>query len=266
MTDANIMNLTDTHAHLYLEEFKADREEMMQRAADAGIAKIYLPNIDSSTISDLYIFEEKYHDTCSAMMGLHPCYVKEDYKKELDKIYKELCSRPFSAIGEIGLDFYWDKSNRKKQEEAFLKQLTWASELGLPIAIHSRESTLDLINLLEANQDKAVRGVFHCFSGNEEEAQRIVNIGFYLGIGGVITFKNSTLSSAINKIGLENILLETDAPYLAPVPFRGKRNESSYLLYVAEFLAKARNLEVSEVVDITSSNAINLFGNKLIFD
>ena len=260
------MNLTDTHAHLYLEEFKPDSQEMMQRAADAGISKVYLPNIDSTTISDLYNFEEKYHDKCKAMMGLHPCYVKENYMKELDRIYKELCSRPFSAIGEIGLDFYWDKSNKEQQEEAFLSQLKWASELGLPIVIHSRESTAELIELLEANRDKEVRGVFHCFSGNADEAKRIVDLGFYLGIGGVVTFKNSNLSEAINNIGLENILLETDAPYLAPVPFRGKRNESSYLRYIAEFLAKARNIDVSEVAEVTSRNANNLFFNKLIFD
>lgn len=260
------MKLTDTHAHLYLEEFRKDRSEMMKRAEDAGIGKIFLPNIDSSTIGNLYDFEEKYYETCSAMMGLHPCYVREDYKRELDIIYKELGQRKFSAIGEIGLDLYWDKKTRPVQEEAFLIQMDWAAQLDLPVVIHSRESTSELIDLLEANSEKKMKGVFHCFSGTSEEAERIVDLGFYIGVGGVITFKNASLASAINNISLENILLETDAPYLAPTPFRGKRNESSYLLKIAEFISDYRKIALEEVAKVTSRNASLLFCNKLICD
>jgi TatD DNase family protein len=258
------MRIIDTHAHLYLEDFDSDRVEVITRARDAGVARIYLPNINASTIQSMYALEEKTDGYCSALMGLHPCYVKNDYRKELDTIYKELSRRKFSGMGEIGLDLYWDQGTLREQIEAFETQITWAIELDLPFVIHSRESTSEILALLEKKGQK-YKGIFHCFSGTEEQALRIIALGFHLGIGGVFTFKNSSLKEAIANIPLNNIVFETDAPYLSPVPYRGKRNESSYLPLIVESYANHFGLSLEEVSRSSSENAHFIFKDNLTF-
>lgn len=256
------MKLIDTHAHIYLEEFDGDRDEVVQRAADEGVEKIYLPNIDSTTISSMYRTEEKYEGMCHAMMGLHPCYVKDGYKAELDRVYSELSKRKFSAIGEIGIDLYWDKSTYDIQKEAFIRQVMWSLELELPFVIHSRESTDIIIDILkEMNLPFEHGGIFHCFSGTYAQAKEVIDLGLHLGIGGVLTYKNSTLWNEIKDIDLKHIVLETDAPYLTPVPFRGKRNESSYVRYVAQSLAEKSGISYGEVCLSTTKNAKGIFVN-----
>jgi TatD DNase family protein len=218
-----------------------------------------LPAIDSETHESLIKLEEAYPGRCVAMMGLHPCSVKENYREELSIARNYLAQRSFIAVGEIGLDFYWDKTFTEQQYLAFHEQVKWALELDLPIVIHSRNSTDECIQVVKEHQQGKLRGVFHCFSGNAEQAARAIELGFYLGIGGVVTFKNSGLDKVMESVSLENIVLETDAPYLAPVPFRGKRNEPSYLKYVVEKLAVIKNCTVEEVGEITSANAVKLF-------
>ncbi|MCB0578996.1 MAG: TatD family hydrolase [Phaeodactylibacter sp.] len=253
------MRLIDTHTHLYLEQFDEDRDEMIRRALDSGVEQFFLPNIDSSSITKMLELEEAYPGRCFAMMGLHPCSVKENFEEELAIVRDWLDERPFCAIGEIGIDLYWDKTFLEQQKEAFLQQAEWAKELGVPIVIHSRESTDILIELTEQIKDERLRGVFHCFSGTEEQARRITELGFFLGIGGVLTFKNAGLDKVMEKIGLEHVVLETDAPFLAPVPYRGKRNESAYVRLVAEKLAALKGVSFREVAETTSRNAGQLF-------
>ncbi|MCO6491588.1 MAG: TatD family hydrolase [Phaeodactylibacter sp.] len=260
------MRLIDTHTHLYLEQFDEDRDEMIQRALDSGVEQFFLPNIDSSSITKMLELEEAYPGRCFAMMGLHPCSVKEDYEEELAIVRDWLDERPFCAVGEIGIDLYWDKSFLEQQKEAFRIQAGWAKELGLPVVLHSREATDILIGLVEEAKDERLRGVFHCFSGTEEQARRIIELGFFLGIGGVVTFKNAGLDKVMEKIGLEHVVLETDSPFLAPAPYRGKRNESAYVRLVAEKLAAIKGVSFREVAETTSRNAGQLFPVAAIAD
>jgi TatD DNase family protein len=253
------MTLIDTHSHLYLDEFKPDIAALMERARNAGIKKIYLPAIDSKVIDNMLALEEQYPE-CIAMMGLHPCYVKENYKEELAIAEKWLQKRPFVAIGEIGLDFYWDTSFVKEQYEAFNIQMQWAIDRSLPIVIHTRNAMDETIEAVKPFADKGLRGIFHCFSGNAMAARQVVDMGFYLGIGGVITYKNSGLAEALENISIEHLVLETDSPYLTPVPYRGKRNESSYLQYIVAKLAEVKKLPETEVAAITTANAQKIFG------
>ena len=253
------MILIDTHCHLYAEEFADDIETVIQNAALGGVEKFYLPGIDSNAVGAICRLEELFPGKCIAMMGLHPCYVKENYKQELAIAEEWLQKRPFPAIGEIGLDFYWDKTFVKEQHEAFTVQMQWAQDRNLPIVIHTRNAMQETIEAVKPFAAKGLRGIFHCFSGSYESAQQIVNMGFYLGIGGVITYKNAGLPAALENIGLEYLVLETDAPYLTPVPFRGKRNESGYLQYVVEKMAEVKKVSVEEVAAITTANAFQIF-------
>lgn len=251
--------IIDTHSHIYLPDFDDDRDEIIQRAKNNNIKKIFLPNIDSSSIEMLYNTEKLYPGMCIAMMGLHPCSVKENYLKELDIVESELSKRSFSAIGEIGLDYYWDKTFINEQKEAFIRQMNLAKNFDIPIVIHSRDSTEDVISLVRQEKSPKLRGIFHCFGGSVEEAQQITDLGFLLGIGGVLTYKKSGLDQTLKHIDLRHIVLETDAPYLTPVPFRGKKNEPSYITFVAEKLAEAKGMSLEEVCRITTENAENLF-------
>lgn len=253
------MNLIDTHAHLYLEEFSSDISELLERAENAGVKRFYLPAIDSTEHERMLALEANYPDKCLAMMGLHPCYVKENVEDELALVEGWLAKRKFAAVGEIGLDFYWDRTFEEQQYMAFRRQIALAKQYGLPIVIHSRNSTQECIELVKEGQDGGLTGVFHCFSGSYELAKEVVKLGFFLGIGGVVTYKNAGLPAVLAKLSLENIVLETDAPYLTPVPFRGKRNESSYLSYVVQKLAEIYAVTPDEVARITTDNALQLF-------
>lgn len=250
------MQLIDSHAHIYLSEFDIDREILLEEALNVGIGKILMPAIDSST-HDLMLQVEAGFENCISMMGLHPCSVKENYKDELATVNRWFNQRQFIAVGEIGLDFYWDKTFSKEQYDVFHNQIEIALIYDLPIVVHSRNATDDCIEVVK--QYPLLKGVFHCFSGNTEQAQNLIERGFLLGIGGVVTFKNAGLDEVIEQIGLTNVILETDSPYLAPVPFRGKRNEPGYLRYITEKLALLSGKEPEEVAKITTQNAINLF-------
>jgi len=251
--------LIDTHTHLYAEQFDEDRDEMIQRAVEAGVEKFYLPNIDSNSIEGMLALESKYPERCFPMMGLHPCSVKADYEAELAIVEEWLKKRSFCAIGEIGIDLYWDTTFFEQQQAAFRQQIAWAKERSLPIIIHSRNSTKEILEILETERSPDLRGIFHCFGGSVAEAQQIIDLGFYLGIGGVLTFKKSGLDKTMESIDLENIVLETDSPYLAPTPFRGKRNESGYVKLVAQRLAEIKGTSIAEIEKITTTNAKNIF-------
>lgn len=250
--------LIDTHTHLYLKQFDDDRKEVIERAEAAGIKKFFLPNIDSQSIDAMLQMEIDFPDNCFAMMGLHPCSVKENFEEELQIVENWLQKRKFCAIGEIGIDLYWDKSFFEQQKKSFLTQVEWAIDLQLPIVIHCRESIDIVIDLLQPYNGK-VKGIFHCFGGTAEQAKRIIDLDFLMGIGGVLTFKKAKLDEVIQEIPLEYLVLETDSPYLAPVPYRGKRNESSYVKIVAEKMAEAKNIDLEEVAEATTNNALNLF-------
>ena len=256
------MTLIDTHTHLYLSDFKEDIESIIKRAEDAGINKFYLPAINRSTHHEMIALEEKYPAKCFAMMGLHPCSVKENYKEELSIIEDWLSRRKFAAIGEIGLDFYWDKTFSDQQYEAFTHQINLALQYDLPIVIHTRNAMQETINVVKEFAPKGLKGIFHCFSGSYESAKEIIKAGFYLGIGGVVTYKNAGLAEVLEKIELDHLVLETDSPYLTPVPFRGKRNESSYIKYVVARLAEIKNTTADEIAAITTANANKIFGVK----
>lgn len=253
------MTLIDTHTHLYLSDFKEDIESIIKRAEDAGINKFYLPAINRSTHHEMIALEEKYPAKCFAMMGLHPCSVKENYKEELSIIEDWLSRRKFAAIGEIGLDFYWDKTFSDQQYEAFTHQINLALQYDLPIVIHTRNAMQETINVVKEFAPKGLKGIFHCFSGSYESAKEIIKAGFYLGIGGVVTYKNAGLAEVLEKIEPDHLVLETDSPYLTPVPFRGKRNESSYIKYVVARLAEIKNTTADEIAAITTANANKIF-------
>ena len=250
------MYLIDTHTHIYLPEFEDDRAAVIQKAMDAGVEEMYLPAIDSTTHMAMFKVEDEY-PVCRAMIGLHPCSVNQDYYKEINIIEEYVSKRKFIAIGEIGLDFYWDKTFVKEQYEAFHEQIKIALKKKLPISIHSRNATDECIEVV--SQYRELRGVFHCFSGNEEQAKKIIDMNFMLGIGGVVTFKNSGLDKVMERTGIDQVILETDAPNLAPVPYRGKRNEPSYTKLVAEKLAVITGKTVEEIGELTTRNARNLF-------
>lgn len=251
--------LIDTHAHIYLKQFDNDRAATLERAKAAGIERIYLPAVDSETHEAMLALEADAPDFCIAMMGVHPCSIEENYENELKIAEKYLQERPFCAIGEIGLDLYWEKKYFEQQKKAFVTQMQWSQDLGLPIIIHSRESMDEVIEILEKNRWHTEGGILHCFTGNLEQAKRLVDLGFYLGIGGVATYKNGGLEPVIAEIPLEHLVLETDAPYLAPVPFRGKRNESAYIRHVAQRISEVKMVDFKEVEAKTTANALRIF-------
>ena len=252
--------MIDTHTHLYSEEFDEDRKEAISRALDKGVTKFYLPAIDSESHEKMLQLESQYPEQIFAMMGLHPCYVKpESWEKELDTVKNYLDKRYFPAIGEIGIDLYWDQSTLDIQINAFEQQIDWAIERNLPIVIHTRESFNETFEVLERKKHPQLRGIFHCFSGNLEQAKHALDLNFMLGIGGVVTFKNGKIDQFLHEIHLEKIVLETDSPYLAPVPHRGKRNESAYLDLVAGKLVDIYGKDFSEIDRITTENAKRIF-------
>lgn len=260
MPNSDMLHLTDTHTHLYLEEFNNDRDQLIHQAREKGVSRFFLPNIDSTSLPSLYELCDTFPDWTFPMIGLHPCSVNLNFKNELDIIHDESVKRKFYAVGEIGLDFYWDQSFIRQQEEAFISQLRLADQLHLPVVIHSRNSTDRIIELLKEHHSLNPKGIFHCFSGSESQAREIIELGMYLGIGGVLTFKNSGLDKVIAGVPADRIVLETDAPYLAPAPYRGKRNLPAYLLLVAEKLAAIKGITIEEVAEITTSNADTIFG------
>ncbi len=253
------MLLIDTHTHLYLEEFKKDKIDVIKKAIASNVKKLILPNIDSTTIDDLLNTANAFPNNIFPLIGLHPTSVEEDYENEINIIKKYLKKIKFYGIGEIGLDFYWDTTFKDEQIKAFTKQLQIAEQNNLPAIIHTRNSFNETIEIVKQQKTKNLTGIFHCFTGNINQAKEIINLGFYIGIGGILTFKNSGLDKVLKNISLQNIVLETDAPYLAPVPKRGKRNESSYINYIAKKLAEIKNVSINEVADITSENAIKIF-------
>lgn len=251
----------DTHIHLYSKEYNTDRNSLIEKAIASGIKKFYLPNIDSESIDIMLEVEKKFPENCFPMIGVHPCSVNETIENELSITKQWLANRKFSAIGEIGIDLYWDKTFFAEQQRAFKTQIQWALDYNYPIVIHSRNSFDETYEIL-ASFDKLPKAIFHCFSGNTEQAQKIIALGnFKLGIGGVVTFKNSGLDRVVQDISLEHLVLETDAPYLAPVPFRGKRNEPAYMLEVAKKIAEIKNISIDEVANVTTKNADFIFGN-----
>jgi TatD DNase family protein len=253
------MMLIDTHAHIYEDDYADDRDKIIAEAVNKGVGRIIMPNIDATSIEAMLDVSRQHPGICFPMMGLHPTSVKSDYLKELDTIRQWLGKEKFTGIGEIGIDLYWDKTWLKEQQDAFRQQLRIAGELRLPVAIHVRNSFQEVYSILEEEQDGTLTGIFHCFSGGIEEAEKIVKAGFNLGIGGVVTFNNSKLADVLKEVDLCHLVLETDAPWLSPVPFRGRRNECSWLSYVADKLASIYNLPVEEVARITTANALSLF-------
>jgi len=253
------MKLVDTHTHLYVKKFEADRQAVIDLALARGVERFYLPSIDQRHFSAMLQMEADYPGRCFAMMGLHPCSVGEGYQEELAAVKEMLDRRPFAAVGEIGVDLYWDKTYFEQQKEAFLTQIEWAKSLGLPIVIHSREATDIIIELLQGVKDDRLRGIFHCFTGTVEQAQAIIDLEFYLGIGGIVTFKNAGLDKTLAQIDLERMVLETDSPYLAPAPYRGKRNESAYIFEIAQKVAELKGCSMEEVAEQTTRNAEAIF-------
>ncbi|WP_395808990.1 TatD family hydrolase [Daejeonella sp.] len=254
------MILTDTHTHLYYETDPEKLSDLMQRSLDNKVFRLFLPNVDSESIPLVFGLSELYPDHCFPMLGLHPCDVKANYKEELDSISKEIAQRKIYAIGEIGIDLHWDKSTLSIQQEAFRIQINWAKNLGLPIVIHCREAFDEIFEILNELKDDKLRGIFHCFSGTIEQANKVIGLGFYLGIGGVLTYKNSGLDKVVQDVSLEHLVLETDSPYLTPVPFRGKPNESSYLVYIAQKLADLKQVSLEQIAEVTTRNSRMVFG------
>ena len=256
------MRFIDTHAHLYSSPIKENIEGIMKNAMENGIDTIIMPAIDSTTLEAMLEVEASYPKNCMAMLGLHPCSVKENVKEELAIIEAQLQKRKFIAIGEIGLDYYWDKTFMNQQMEAFEIQMQWALDYKLPIAIHTRNAMGETIEAVKPFAKKGLRGIFHCFSGSRESAEQITSLGFHLGLGGVLTYKNAGVAEAVANIPMEWLVLETDAPYLSPVPYRGKTNEPSYMIQVALKLAEIKNLPLHEVAEMTTKNAMKVFGIK----
>lgn len=251
--------MIDTHAHIYSEKFENDRKAILDRAFEEGVEKIFMPNIDLESITGMLQLADLYPERCIPMMGLHPCYVEHNYKETLDQIRPWFEKRHFVAVGEMGTDLYWDKTKLKQQQDAFREQCKWAIEMDLPIVIHCRESFWETVALINEFPEGSLKGVFHCFSGGMKEADTAIGLGFYLGIGGVATFKNGGLDVVLPHVDLSHIVLETDCPYLAPKPFRGKRNEPAYLSYIAERVAELKEVDLTTVNEHTTQNALKLF-------
>lgn len=258
--------MIDTHAHIYSNKFEGDRAEMLQKTFDSGVHKIFMPNIDRESIEGMLALEAEYPDQCYAMMGLHPCSVKEDFEQELAIVEEWLQKRAFVAVGEMGLDLYWDKTFFEQQKEAFRIQAAWAKQYKKPLVIHTRNSMTETIELLEELKEDDLFGIVHCFGGTLEEANRIIELGFLLGIGGVATFKNGGLDKVLPHVDLAHLVLETDSPYLAPKPYRGKRNEPSYIPLVAQRIAELKEVEFELVAKITDQNALKVFGLSELVD
>lgn len=256
-----MIEFVDTHTHLFTAEFDSDRADAVQRAVDAGVGTLCLPAINEETLPALMAMCDAFSGICYPMIGLHPTELGDDYNSVLDRLYNLLKSDDrFVAIGEVGLDFYWDDTKKREQEEVFRRQIEWALETGLPLAIHSRSAFDELYAVMDDYRGRELTGVFHCFSGSEDEARKLLSFdGFYLGIGGVVTYKKSTLPSVLRSVPLERVVLETDSPYLAPVPKRGKRNESAYVPHIADFLAAVYDCSVEQVAAVTTANARTLF-------
>jgi TatD DNase family protein len=253
------MQFIDTHAHIYSEQFQSDREKMLGRTFEANVTQILMPNVDSSSIEGMLALEQRYPKQCFPMMGLHPCSVDKDFEKELLVVEEWLSKRRFIAVGEMGIDLYWDKTFFEQQKEAFRIQANWAKSYQIPLVIHSREAIKEVILLLEELADERLFGVLHCFTGTVEEAKQLIALNFKLGIGGVVTYKNGGLEPVIKEIDLTHLVLETDSPYLAPIPHRGKRNETSYIPIIAQKIADIRNTTLDMVAQQTTENAIQLF-------
>ena len=253
------MQLIDTHTHLFLPEFDTDRDQVIANAIENAVGKVLLPNVDNSTIEPLLNLVAKYPDFCFPMIGLHPTSVNENYKKELENVENWLNKRKFYAIGEIGIDLYWDKTFKVEQEEAFRYQIRLAKKYDLPIVIHARESFNEIFKIMDEVMDEKIKGVFHAFTGDNNQAIKITEWGFKIGIGGIVTFKNSGLDKVVNNIDINHIVLETDSPYLAPVPKRGKRNESANIVHIAKRISEIKNISLEEVAKITTKNAKQLF-------
>ncbi|MBT1705505.1 TatD family hydrolase [Chryseosolibacter indicus] len=252
----------DTHAHIYSDEFNDDRARAIRKAEEHNVKRIYMPNVDHASIDAILEAELRYPDFCIPMMGLHPCSVKKDFERELYIVEDWLAKRKFCAVGEIGTDLYWDKSFWEQQKEAFTIQVNWAKKYKLPIIIHCRESIDQTIELVEGLQDGNLTGIFHCFTGSVEQAKKIIKLNFYLGIGGVATFKNGGLDKVLPEIALDHLVMETDSPYLAPVPFRGKRNEPSYIPAIAQKISEYKKVSTDEIAEKTTNNALKLFDQK----
>jgi TatD DNase family protein len=254
------MLLTDTHTHQYYETDPDKRRDLMQRCFDSGVGRLFLPNVDSSSLEKVFALVNAYPENCFPMLGLHPCDVKDNWREELEIIRQAIAEHKIYAIGEIGIDLYWDKSTLNTQVEAFKIQIGWAKELKLPIVIHCRNSYDEVFEVLEQEHSENLRGILHCFTGTLEQANKLIGLGFYLGIGGVVTYKNSGLDKVVEQVDLKHIVLETDSPYLAPVPFRGKPNESSYLTCVAQKIADLYKISIEKVAEITTTNSKAIFG------
>jgi TatD DNase family protein len=254
------MIITDTHTHLYSEQFNDDRKDVIQRALDAGVSRFFIPAIDSTYLDSMLQLEKDFPENTFLMMGLHPTHVKENVEEELAFVKNWLDKRTFYAVGEIGIDLYWDKTFLKQQQHAFRQQIQWAKEKKLPIAIHCRDAFDEIFEILEEEKEADLFGIFHCFTGNLEQAKQAISYNMKLGVGGVVTFKNGKIDQFLNEIPLEHIVVETDAPYLAPTPFRGKRNETSYITKVVEKLADIYHISNEEVAKITTQNSKDIFG------
>jgi TatD DNase family protein len=253
------MKLIDTHTHLYLEAFDEDRDQVIEKAIAVGVERFYLPAIDSTYTARMLDLEKKYPDQIRLMMGLHPTHVKENYKEELLHVEQFLAKRNFAAVGEIGIDLYWDQSLLKQQQEAFNIQILWAKEKELPIVIHCRDAFDEVFEVLEGHKGDDLTGIFHCFTGTKEQAEKAIGLNLKLGIGGVLTFKNGKIDQFLDQISTDHIVLETDAPYLAPAPFRGKRNQSEYLVYILRKLSEIHHRTEEELATITTQNALDVF-------
>lgn len=255
------MKIIDTHSHLYDEAFDADRDEAVRRAVSAGVTRMLLPAIDSTSADALDNLQARYPDVFFKMAGLHPTSVRENYRDELESVRNQLAEKrnDYVAVGEIGLDFYWDDTFRKEQMLALETQLAWARKYGLPVSLHVRKAYNEIFEILKQDEFRTITGVFHCYGSSVQDAAKVLDLGFYIGVGGVVTFKNATLAEVVKNVPLERILIETDAPYLAPVPFRGKRNESAYCVEIARKIAEIKAVGIEQVAEVTTRNAELLF-------
>lgn len=254
------MVLTDTHTHLYYETDIEKRDALIARCLEKNVSRLFLPNVDSSSVAQVFALADAFPDNCFAMLGLHPCDVKAEWETELAAIMNAKGGKKIYAVGEIGIDLYWDKTTLPEQQKAFKKQIQWAKQLDLPINIHCRDAFDEVYTILSEEKDEKLRGIFHCFGGTLEQAEKLIALGFYLGIGGVVTYKNAGLDKIVQQIDLNHIVLETDSPYLTPVPYRGKPNESAYLVYVAQRVADLHQISLEELATITTANSLKIFG------